>query len=573
MTTISYARGCQPNSMVDYATFLLASNTTFADQMHRMDRAVDAAMDKWQGDAAAAASARSLSESLAASHIDTAVIAIAEAHASHGAVLDGIRTSLLAIVDLEVPGAGMSVADDGTVTAPTVPVGGAVVIAMLLQSQLDAQADAIEVRIKALLAQFVDGELQAAQSIRAAQQQLDVVSNSPEAAIISPVVSDIVSGKTSLPSDPAQLNEMWSTLSPADKDALFAHDNYIGNRDGLPVVDRDHYNRIKLDDELSRAEACDPAVSDRLADLQAVRDTIDRSPDQMLMLLDTQSGAQTHAAVAVGNPDTADHVSVTTPGLNTTVGGAIADMTEEGTRMKETAEAQLDRTAGHQGETVSTIAWIGYDAPQLDKDDYFSEENVAGAIQVAQPWNAQAAAPNLSQFYEGIDASNHDGDPHLTAVGHSYGSFTTGLALQETPEGIVDDVVVYGSPGLGTSHDLVDSSLDKLNIAPGHAYEMTAHNDPVAHMNRFGWSPGYMSEFTHLDTDAATTADGVPRQGASGHSEYPRSGDNGELRTSGYNTAVVIAGLGDVPNMVVPGDSALQTGSIDLLNQLTDLVR
>lgn len=76
---------------------------------------------------------------------------------------------------------------------------------------------------------------------------------------------------TSLPSDPAQSHEMWSTLSPADKDALFAHGNYIGNRDGLPVIDRDHYNRIKLDDELSRAEACGLTVSDRLVDLQAVR--------------------------------------------------------------------------------------------------------------------------------------------------------------------------------------------------------------------------------------------------------------------------------------------------------------
>lgn len=558
--------------MLDYATSILASNTTFTDQIHRMDRAVDAAMNKWQGVAAAAASARTLSASLAASHIDTAVIAIAEAHSSHGAILDGIRTSLLAIVDLEVPAAGMTVADDGMVSAPTVPLGSDVVVSMLLQSQLDAQADGIEGRIKAHLVQFGDGEIQAAQAIRTAQQQLDAT-GSPDAATTSAVVSDIISGTTSLPTDPAQLHQLWSTLSPADKDALFAHDNYIGNRDGLPVLDRDHYNRIKLDDELTRAEACDPTVSNRLTDLQAVRDTIDKDPNRMLMLLDTQSGAQTHAAVAVGNPDTADHVSVTTPGLNTTVGGAIEDMTREGSQMKATAEAQFDTVAGHQGETVSTIAWIGYDAPQLDKDDYFSEQSAAGAIQVAQPWNAQAAAPNLSQFYEGIDASNYDGDPHLTAVGHSYGSFTTGLALQETPEGIVDDVVVYGSPGLGTGHDFVDSSLDKLNIAPGHAYEMTAHDDPVAHMNRFGWSPGYMSEFTHLETDAATTADGVARQGATGHSEYPRSGDNGELRTSGYNTAVVIAGLGDVPGQLVTGDSALKTGGIDLLNQLTELGR
>ena len=94
-----------------------------------------------------------------------------------------------------------------------------------------------------------------------------------------------------------------------------------------------------------------------------------------------------------------------------------------------------------------------------------------------------------------------------------------------------------------------------------------------AQMNRFGWSPGYMSEFTHLDTDAATTADGVTRQGATGHSDYPRSGDNGELRTPGYNTAVVIAGLAGEPGMLVPGDSAIETGGIDILIQLTELGR
>ncbi|GAB2652396.1 hypothetical protein GCM10027169_16890 [Gordonia jinhuaensis] len=336
--------------MIDYAAALQASNSTFTDQVHQMDRAVDTAMGKWQGDAAAAASARGLSEKLAASHIDTAVVAIAEAHASRGAGLNGMRTALLAIVDQEAPGAGMSVADDGTVTAPKVPGGDGNVLAMLMQIQLDGQAKAMEARIKALLTQFGDGENQAAQAIQAAQAQLEAVENSSGSATVSAAVQDIVSGKSQLPTDPKQLHEMWSKLSPADKDALFAHDNYIGNRDGMPVSDRDHYNRIKLGDELARAQAGDPAVAGRIDDLKAVKDTIGKDPNRMLMLLDTQSGTQTHAAVAVGNPDTANHVAVTTPGLNTTVGGAMKDMTDEGALMKYTSEAQLDKTPGLKGE-------------------------------------------------------------------------------------------------------------------------------------------------------------------------------------------------------------------------------
>ena len=44
------------------------------------------------------------------------------------------------------------------------------------------------------------------------------------------------------------------------------------------------------------------------------------------MLLDTHSGSQARAAIAIGDPDTAQHVSVTTPGLNTTVHGCIGSM-------------------------------------------------------------------------------------------------------------------------------------------------------------------------------------------------------------------------------------------------------
>lgn len=572
MTTISHVRACQPNTMVDYSAALQASNSKFTDQVRKMDRAVDTSMNKWKGDAAAAASARGLSESMASSRIDTAVVALAEAHALHGAALVSSRDALLMIVDKEAPGAGMTVADDGAVTAPTVPGSDGNVLAMM-QSRLNAQAEGFATRIKALLIQFGDGETEAAQAIQAAQSQLETLEENPGAATLGAAVQDIISGKAAIPNDPKQLHDMWTKLSPAEKDALYDHDNYVGNRDGLPVTDRDHYNRIKLGDELARAQSGDPAVSGRLEDLTAVQNTLQKDPNRMLMLLDSQSGEQTHAAVAVGNPDTADHVSVTTPGLNTTVGSSLEGMVDEAGQMKNTAELQLNNTDDHKGERVSTVSWIGYDAPQLDRNDVTSADSIEGAIKVAEPWNGEAAAPNLAQFYEGVVASHDGGDPHLTAVGHSYGSFTTGLALQQTPAGVVDDVVVYGSPGVGTGHDLIDNGFDKLNIEPGHAYEMTAHGDPVAHMNRFGWSPGYMSGFEHLGTESATTADRVHREGATGHSEYPRSGDNGALRTPGYNTAVVIAGLGDVENALVKGDPAIQTGGLDLLEGLAGLGR
>ena len=60
--------------------------------------------------------------------------------------------------------------------------------------------------------------------------------------------------------------------------------------------------------------------------------------------------------------------------------------------------------------------------------------------------------------------------------------------------------------------------------------------------------------FERLSTDAAVTGlDQLPREASHGHSDYPRSVD-GELRTSGYNLAIIAAGLADdpeYPNLLV----------------------
>lgn len=58
-----------------------------------------------------------------------------------------------------------------------------------------------------------------------------------------------------------------------------------------------------------------------------------------------------------------------------------------------------------------------------------------------------------------------------------------------------------------------------------------------------------------LSADAAVTADGVTRQGASSHADYPRpydpdpldGKDEQRLRTPSYNLAVIAADLADVP--------------------------
>ncbi|BBX75590.1 hypothetical protein H7H78_13335 [Mycobacterium shinjukuense] len=417
-----------------------------------------------------------------------------------------------------------------------------------------------------------------------------------------------------LPEDPRRFAELWNRLTPAEKDWLYSQDHYIGNHDGMPAADRDHYNRLTLADELARAQTAaaqadalraqhpdwaageniphpnEPGAifDDRLAyeawqrryddargranslpDLRAVDRAITGNPERRLLLLDTKNGRQARAAIAVGDPDTATHVSVTAPGLNTTVHGSIASMTEEATNLRTEALRQLSVTPGHEHDTVSAIAWIGYDAPQIPGWDDLGK-SLAGGWDVSHDDLAQAGAQNLARFYDGLGAA-HQGTPaHLTAIGHSYGSLTTGLALQEPGNHGVSDALFYGSPGIEAA------TPRQLQLGPGHVYAMETPDDPIqwtydgktlvhslpsglaqilgfgadaTGTGDFGPNPATNPHFTRLATGPATVSDGhggtLNLEGAHGHSDYPRPGSNNLPRTTGYNIAAVVAGLGD----------------------------
>ncbi|WP_373291646.1 alpha/beta hydrolase [Nocardia camponoti] len=281
-------------------------------------------------------------------------------------------------------------------------------------------------------------------------------------------------------------------------------------------------------------------------------------------MLDTTTGRKTRAAIAVGNPDKADHVSVTTPGRTTTT-GSLPGMVKEANNLQYEAEKQL-RLQG-KNDTVASIAWLGYDTPQNPKAITVGELAEAG-VDTGTADRAAEGAKALNQFYNGLEAS-HDGGkaPHITAVGHSYGSLTTGLALQNG-EHPVTDMVVYGSPGVGAN------SPTELGLDNGHAYVMRADDDlirwaqdvpkildwnGVAHPlvedwqdnnnGGFGSDPARNPNFTQLETHDSTSTDGQHRRlpGAHGHSDYPRSAGGTDAdplpRVTTYNVAAVVAGL------------------------------
>jgi Alpha/beta hydrolase len=291
-------------------------------------------------------------------------------------------------------------------------------------------------------------------------------------------------------------------------------------------------------------------------------------PDRYLMLLEFPQGRETRAAISYGNPDTAEHVSVTAPGMNTHP-TSLPTMVAEANALRTEAENQLD-LAGRGDENVAAIAWLGYDPP--DTTD-------GSVVEALYERRANEAAPDLADFYRGINATNeHGSDVHLSAFGHSYGSVATAQALGELGEmGVVDDAAFYGSPGLGHTDATIGwGPLERavpimdeadLNLADKHVFVMSSPDDPVSgdprilgvpapglgDLNQLGPNPLTLP-FERLSTDAAITGiDQVPRDASYGHSDYPRSTDNG-LRTAGYNLAIVAAGLAydpDHPDLLV----------------------
>jgi hypothetical protein len=173
------------------------------------------------------------------------------------------------------------------------------------------------------------------------------------------------------------------------------------------------------------------------------------------------------------------------------------------------------------GGTVATVTWLDYQAPQWGTT--FAGDSVALS------GSAEDGGRDLAAFFTGLSSSRLQ-DPDLTALGHSYGSTTTGYSLQHEGTG-VDRAVFFGSPGLGTS------DLDDLHLPQGGAYYAEAKWDPVGDLGRFGADPTGLDGMGHLETGDASSPDGRSWQGVTGHSDYLQDGS-----TSQYSMAQVVGG-------------------------------
>lgn len=276
----------------------------------------------------------------------------------------------------------------------------------------------------------------------------------------------------------------WNGLTEAEQAAVIAaYPDVIGAADGLPTVARDEANRLMLDNDLTalgQAEANGTITYEQQRILDNAR-AAQRGLDEAASTVDPITGETLPAflhlyqpdafdydgrvAIAVGNPDTADNVTTLVPGMTTTAQDA-AGYAEDAGNMVQSA-----RLSG-AGSTAA-IAWIGYDAP--------SDWDTGSVLFEGK---ATEGGELLANHVAGLQAARGDNPPHMTVVGHSYGSTTMAHAATDHGMGsIVDDLVFLGSPGAGSAEHASD-------LGPAQVWAGNASRDPVARLADDGWVNG-----------------------------------------------------------------------------------
>ncbi|MEV6046116.1 alpha/beta hydrolase [Streptomyces xanthochromogenes] len=271
--------------------------------------------------------------------------------------------------------------------------------------------------------------------------------------------------------DPAERKQWWLSL-PQEKreEYLTVYPDVIGNLDGIPATVRDEANRENLQLLIGKLAGQHDERSQSQLDglLEIDRKLRDEGKKPPMFLLGVGDEGNGRAIVSYGNPDTSQNVSAYVPGLET---GLDKDFARND--LKRARDTALDAASEDRSSTTASIVWLGYDAPQLTGTD-----DIGANFDVAQTADAEAGAPAYDSFMKGLTVTNENSDPHLTAIGHSYGSRLVGAAAVE-PGGIagVDDIILVGSPGVG-----VNKAAD-LGVSGDHVFVGAAAHDPVT------WAP------------------------------------------------------------------------------------
>lgn len=382
---------------------------------------------------------------------------------------------------------------------------------VLRQAQARSADDARDMRARSALAALWEH-----QHVRLTGQGMVPIPWDPGAVTAAATITRELAAAGKL--DPAQVNTWWKSLTASGRQLLIREfPARVGWLDGIPAAVRDEANRLALatdkqqmQGQLAALQAHEPPatlpgggrfgtervpnpvwqqwhdqvtqIQGKLAGIAAVENGLalggkDGYPPAYLLGFDTNGNG--HAIVAFGNPDAADSTVTYVPGLGSKLTGAFGDSSRAAL-----VWAQAQRFA--PGKTISSVYWLGYNAPQLGLNEGIHN------VDTASTGDAVAGAASLARFEEGLGATHQASAPsHTVVLGHSYGSLVAGEAAAR--DGMhPDDLIFVGSPGVGVDH------ASQLGVPPAHVWAGASVNDPVPDLppaDPAGWFNNYSGHF------------------------------------------------------------------------------
>ncbi|WP_246182902.1 alpha/beta hydrolase [Mycolicibacterium grossiae] len=553
--TLDQVAASRPEDVCRSATAIGHEAAELSERIAGQRAIIETLRDRWQGSASEAAVREAEPTVHRMQQIHDALDRAQRVLHRGAAELSRTKASLTESV-AQLTGRGWQIAPDGNVSVrPGSTLEQWATTSPATAMTLRQLAASHTTEVQTLLARFDTSDRRISQDLRGAVAGLDFAPATvgPGGAALpeSPPYDD--GSQIPVAEAPRQVNDWWKSLSPDERRRLL-HDwpDRLGNLDGIPVDDRSTANTTIMQQDLDRpaevAKARGVTTDEVLAHPEKygmageMMNRYDNAMkvDQALTRAANRTGAPTflqvyepekfggdgRAAVAIGDPDHAPNTAVVVPGTGNDVGSGWLGS-------DNATDLYIEAKAADPNNPTAVVAWMGYDAPDSPLDPRIGTTALAreGGELLAADVNALNAT--------------HEGDGHMTVLGHSYGSTTVADAAAGFGMN-TDDVVLVGCPGTDMAHSAADFHLDD----GGHLYVGATSSDPVTHLSQIPQIPIPGTGFTAaLGDDPAMGDYGSTRFKAevpgitfpfSDHSQYYAPGSE-----SLFSMSDIVSGHGD----------------------------
>ena len=507
--SVSQAQHWRPEPLTDVADAWDQTAGRLQNHADTVDSGMARAGSTWRGAAAQAATEAISPTTDALRHLCRALVLAASAARDAADAITAARDDVLAEL-ARAAGEGCSVADDGTVTAPSHPAGLLALVAgtePTARLLLDVRARRLTRDVQGALGRLSAADAEAAQAIEAAFDLGGAAPGTVRPSGLGDTMAEV--GRWPAAAQDG-IAAAIAAMPAAERQRLIEEQpREVGNTDGVPWQMRIEANRINLSnamlderrlldrpvDEKLRAAippTLDPAGAERMwavlhadpamraaavadHDRQArqriafyrglladVPDAVDRArrvPRQILAF-DPDRASLIEVSGDLGR---ARAIGVLVPGLNTTIEGSADDV------------ATARRFVAGSGGAVAMITYLGGRFP--------TGALPAGLADAADPRYALEMAPRLAAFSEDVERTA--GDVPVTYIGHSYGGSIVGTAERF---GLTADRVIYAeAAGAGVG---VHDPADWHNRNPAVLrFSMTAPGDLISIVQGFPFGP------------------------------------------------------------------------------------